>query len=257
MNEQTRRFLQFPQPRMRSSMDVVLRMSRGQAIVEGSAFLVVFCLVAVGLMCLNLAAGTAEFYHLKVLNVADVTTRMVVSNTFWEGNQYKPKPTSLSAGQQQAISQLLQDVGLPSGSQNWSAVVSDDGNGNCIVKLTVSGLPIMSCGIFPNVISLSANAVEPWSINKPPFSVLLYTSVGPTFIPAYRPTSQVDSGAPPQYQDGGGTWGVGNSDNLMTGSISPPGTGLWGLNYAGTELAAFAPFFGTTPATPPSNSAYP
>ncbi len=205
----------------------------GQAMVEGSAFLVVFTSVAIGLVFLILGVGAAEFYHLKLQQVADTIAHQVVANTFWEGNQYNPIPTGLTAAQQGEVAQLLYDVGLPSANGAWSVTLKNDAAaGACIVTLTENGLPLPGGSFLPSAIPVTAVAAQPWNINSPPFSVELATSVGSVFIPAFRPTNGIFNVA--QLQNpGSGIWGYDETKFASNGYYDGRGLGYWGVNYAG------------------------
>lgn len=220
----------------------------GQALAEGTVALALLVTVGVGLVLLITGVGLVQFYQLKLLNVAQVMAQEVVANTFWEGRQVNPKPTNLTASQQAKTQQLLQALGLP--SNNFNVELSDVAN-NCVFKITVNGLPIIGGGILPNVVTLSANAVQPWSIFKPPFAISIATSVGPIQVPAYRP--QGTNGFP-NISD------VGTFSGPLRGFVNlGAGAGGSGINLGGfgtsspsgspTDtggfLSAFAPYVGT------------
>jgi len=249
------------------------RRSNGQAIVEGSAFLIILVSVCSGLLLFLIAVVTAHFYNMKILNAAEITARSVVANTFWEGNQFSNKPDSFWQGnqflersidvtpeQRTMISNLLKTLGLPYGDNNWSVTVHDDGANNCVVKLSVSALPILGCGVFPNSLSLSATATTPWNLGHPPCSVMVATTVGQVIVPAYRPYPGLNGLIPSTVQkDAGGTYVFAPPVPYFQYPINYAGTGSaqgGGSTFTGSNLAAFAPFMGT-PAAPPPNSAFP
>jgi hypothetical protein len=239
------------------------RSAIGQALAEGAAFLIALTMVAVAVLLLVVGVASAHYYHMRILDLADVLAKAVVADTFWEGNQYKPKPTQLDGDHQQMVTSYLSSLGLPSGSNDWTATVTDDGNNNCVVTLTVKGLPILGCGILPQAISMSASAVQPWYMGHPPFSVMLATSFGQVIVPAYRPIPQLTSGAPPILAevDGIYEWTANSGYSAYGpfdlnyggyGSSAPAGSST----ATGQVVASFAPVSGTLYPAPPA-SVYP
>ena len=176
-----------------------LRSATG-GLVPGIGFLVVFTMFTVGLTILIYATGMAEYSQKELFNIADTTARAVVRSCFWDGNQYNPKPSSLSAAQQLMVEQLLKDLGYSTAAADYSATVSDDGLGNCVVTVS-DKVPVKTGGIVLPIsdTKISATAVVPWRLGHPEWAVCLATSVGPVYVPAFRDGIQ-DLTAPPGNQ---------------------------------------------------------
>lgn len=229
------------------------RSACGQAIAESAAALSLITALSIGLILFILGVGTIEFYQLKLINVAQVMALDVVNSTFWEGRQVNAKPTTLDSTQQAKLQQLLADLQLPSSPTNFTATVTDDPSHlNCVVKLTERGLPLIGGGFIPNVVTLSASAVEPWGFDKPPFLVSIVTSIGPIEVPAYRPQGFAGFPATSQTTTGSGSLFVFNSPGAGVGvtginlggfgSSSPSGS----PTDTGSVLGAFAPYVAPT-----------
>jgi hypothetical protein len=177
-------------------------------LVPGVGFLVFFAMLTIGLTILIYATGTAEYSQKELYNVADTAARAVVRSAFWDGNQYNPKPSSLSTQQMQMVQQLMKDLGFSTSSADLSVSVSDDGVGDCVVTIS-DKVPLQTSGILPiSNVPMSATAVVPWNLGHPEVAVMLATSVGPVYVPAYRDSLQDASqqpgnqyvGCPPMQQ---------------------------------------------------------
>jgi hypothetical protein len=254
------------------SLSMLSRSSSGQSIVAGALFLVFFSMLTVGLLLLLYGTGSAEYSQKQIFNVADTAARAIVRSAFWDGNQYNPKPTDLSPAQQQMVSGLLADLGYTGAGCTTSATMTDDGS-NCIVTVTVKGVPLKTGGILPiNKLDLSATAAEPWSLGHPPLTVMLETSCGPTLVPAWRPGRQNPGGnpgdryigCPPmqrEYSAGAASIGIVSLWNFGYLSNFNPSNNWWGggdpginvaaadypwqpFTYTGAHWCAFAPYSG-------------
>jgi hypothetical protein len=220
-------------------------------------------MVFVGILLLIIATASAHYYHMKLLDVTQTMAKSVVTDTFWEGNQWQPKPTAPTVNQDEMLTILLQEIGLPASTNDRTVYIKDDGNNNCVVEIEVRGFPIFGCGILPQAISLKAAAAEPWHLGHSSNSVMVASSMGPAYMPAFRPSQQ---GAPPANLDPNGT----NIWCFPQASLPPWGYAAYGLNYGGygssagggsptytgDELAGFSPT-DIIPGNPPPPGAYP
>jgi hypothetical protein len=189
--------------------------------------------------------------------------------------QRGPKPTGLSPAQTAAVCSVLKTLGLPNTPSDFDTIVSDDGF-NCIVTIRMSALRLLGLpGIIPGTISLSATAGAPWSIGHPRFCIVMATSIGQIFCPAYPPPSPgPPPGAPPMTRDDPSKMNGGFPAGIYVfnqGSIPATGYQQWNVNYGGygvgaasgtptdtgSNLCSFFPYQGAAPMAPPPDSAYP
>jgi len=237
----------------------ISRRGSGQALVEGTVMLAIQTALSVAMILLILGVGTVQMYQLKLLNVAQVMAQEMIGDTFWQGRQVNPKPTSMTTEQQAKTTSLLRAVGLPSNSGDYDVQITDDGN-NCIYNLTLRGLPIFGGGILPNVVTLSARAVQPWSSSKPPFFVTIATSIGPIAVPSYRPQGYAGFPSITPVSTGGGPMsafvnlsvGTGATGINLGGYGTAPASGS--PTHTGGMQGAFAPYVGSAF---PQPSSYP
>ncbi|GEM_PF-3333206 len=137
----------------------------GQALIEGTAFLMILVPIIVFGIVLNLVTTTLGYYHLKLAQIADAGARAAINERYWLGAQRPDYDEGTAAARVAGVcSSLYSKAGLP-GHMTGTADFSDPK----VVKVTVraSALPVWSAGFLPPVFSMEDTAAEPYNIERP------------------------------------------------------------------------------------------
>lgn len=141
------------------------RRQKGQAIIEGAAFLVAVIPLMVAFVLLTLFIGMFSYYHLATLQVADAGARSAVDDRYWLGVE-RPDYSAGKTTQrvQDAVTSLWHKVGLPG---TVSTTVDLDDPNTVVVTVTANSVPLPSGGFLPPTLSLQSKAAQPYNIDRP------------------------------------------------------------------------------------------
>lgn len=139
------------------------RRSRGQAICEAAAMLVVVIPLIIGLTLLVLNVGFAVMNQQKVNIVATETAKVVSAQRYYLGAEvpsFKARKDEIERKAQLVCDSMLTQMGLPTGNATFS-YSNVNGTNSSIVgcTVTVNRIKLFGAGIFPSMITLSGQGV--------------------------------------------------------------------------------------------------
>ncbi len=208
---------------------------KGQAIAEGAGFLLILLPLMIAMLFLMLFIVINGYYHMVLVQIADAGARTASNDRYFLA---APTPWYKTADEASKVDTTIQNIWKTLKMPGTVTTTYDDASPDIVsVTVTATGLPIPSAGFLPAGLQLTAQAVEPFTIQRP---------IGVWGIGLQRSDGKGGMGITVP------TYGAGAASGCYSPKTPGPGSGPnSSFAYWYTDLQAYA-----SPPNPPINGPF-